>query len=171
MPCVILLCLVCLWIPQASAELDSDAYLPDGRPLGEKEREAVRQRIEEEMEAARSRRGLEAATREEQVEDPRPFAERLTERRCMGCHGRDLYAARGYTRLSAELTVLRMQWLHGAHIEAGEREFISTYLARQHPQAAERSQGLLLISVVLIVAMILIALVLMRRGKRSKRGI
>ncbi|HSP00374.1 MAG TPA: hypothetical protein VLN90_02810 [Thioalkalivibrio sp.] len=158
-------------MPQALAELGSDAYVPDGRPLSEEEREAVRQRIEAEREAARSRREREAATREVQVEDPRPFPERLTEQRCMGCHGRDLYVARGYTRLSAELTVLRMQWLHGAHIEAGERSLISTYLAQQHPQAAQRSQGLLLITAVLIVAMTLIVLVLIRRGKRSKRGI
>lgn len=167
---MILLCIVSLWMPWAWAELGSDAYVPDALPLSEEEREMVRQRIEAEQEAARLRRELEAAIGEVQAEDPRPFPERLTEQRCIGCHGRDLYEARGYTRLSAELTVLRMQWLHSAPIEAGERSLIATHLAQQHPQTAQRSQGLLLITAMLIIATALIALVLIRRGKRSKRG-
>lgn len=167
---MLLLCMLFLWTPQVRAELGSDAYVPDGPALSEEEREAVRKRIEAEQEAARLRREREAEAREVQVEDPRPFPERLTEQRCVGCHGRDLYETRGYTRLSAELTVLRVQWLHGARIEAGERQLIASHLAQRHPDTADRSLSLAGLGATLITAMSLVAIALIRRRKRLMRG-
>jgi hypothetical protein len=129
----------------ARAELDPEDYLGVPPPeLSPREREAIEAAIREAQEEAR-RRAEEQARAEEEARRARqaelaalPNAARLTLQRCLDCHAASTYEGRRYTRLSAEMTILRMQWLHGARLERGERTVIAGHLAGEHPAPAGR---------------------------------
>jgi hypothetical protein len=121
------------------AELDAEDYLGTPPPrLTPEERKEMEAAIEAAREEAR-RREQERALAEEAARRAReaqwaalPPVARLTRERCTDCHEASTYGDRTFTRLSAEMTVLRMQWLHDAHLEPGERSTIARYLAAEY---------------------------------------
>jgi hypothetical protein len=64
-----------------------------------------------------------------------PLTERkdLVVSRCTACHGLDVFAEKRYSHLAWHLVVLRMQVLHGADLEPGERDTLVAQLAASAP--------------------------------------
>lgn len=120
-------------------------YQSGSRRLSPAERAREAQRIEQEREreAQRERERLaqeEQARREREAAlAARPLGVRLVEARCSVCHpAADYFDSRGRTYIGWWLTVLRMEILNGARIEAGERGPIVARLASAYPASTLR---------------------------------
>lgn len=168
-----LLCPLLLAAGPAPAGLDIDQYLPPVQAVfTDEERERrealVRQQIEQARLRAeqRARQELDAESRRVAALAARPYPVRLTESRCLGCHGLDTLAERPRTRLGWELVALRMQRFNGAYLEAGERGVIAAHLARTYPAPRWRRTTEFLALVAALLAPLL-AWWLWQRPRRS----
>lgn len=128
--------LILLLAAPAVAEMQGGEYLPD-KTLDSRERDALRERIEEERnrEAERARQ-REAATLAEQARQAeararRPLAERLFEERCGLCHAPEQLAHIRHTRLGWQMVIARMRWLNGAPLTLAEGNLLASYLAQR----------------------------------------
>ncbi len=92
----------------------------------DKQREADRQRMEEEGETRR--RAAENAAWE-----ALPYPIRLTRSRCTACHVAGYYMSQRHNRIGWELVILRMQYLNEAPLAAGEPSAIATHLGETYP--------------------------------------
>jgi hypothetical protein len=132
---LLILALAGLCLATVRAELDPEDYLGTPPPSLSPEE---RKQMEAAVEAAREEASRHAEARARVEEEARRAREaewaalslpaRLTVQRCTGCHEASAYEQRTYTRLSAEATILRMQWMHDAHLEPGERSTIAGHL-------------------------------------------
>jgi len=138
----------------ALAEMGSGDYQPPvpARSASPEERlrEAERQ-VRERAEAERrvreaSRREEEARLARQRLLDERPYAVRLTESRCAGCHGEGYYRERAHGTLGWLLVLLRMEWFNGARFEPGERRVIVAHLAGDAGAAREVAEFGLLVA-------------------------
>lgn len=142
---------------EAWSGLDIDEYMPPIESnLTEEQRQrqqaAVQREIEEARQRAEEKARQEAEERRQREAEraARPYPVRLTETRCLGCHGMETLLEQRRTRLGWELVALRMQRFNGAHLEAGERAVIAAHLARTYPAPTQRklAEPLVLILVV-----------------------
>jgi hypothetical protein len=124
--------------------MGADEYQAGSRRLPPAERAREAQRIEQERERE-ARRERERLAQEAQVQQAReaalaarPPGVRLVEARCSVCHPADYFDSRGRTYIGWWVTVLRMEVLNGARIEAGERGPIVARLATAYPGSALR---------------------------------
>lgn len=125
--------------------MDIDQYMPPVESdLTEEERqrqqEAVQRQIEEARQRAAEQARKEAEDRRQREAElaARPYPVRLTETRCLGCHGMETLLEQRRTRIGWELVALRMQRLNGAQLEPGERAVIAAHLARTYPPPRHR---------------------------------
>lgn len=135
--------LVCLALAQpAQAEMSGEDYQTEAGSLSAEEREAVRKTLAAEIAAERARD--EAAARQSRIEaealaaalGARPAGEQLVEARCLICHDQRQIDAVTFGIIGWNITVLRMQLLNGANLQAGERRLITGYLTARNPGRA-----------------------------------
>lgn len=119
----------------AYADLDADDYAATAGAASRKEQALIGRRIAEEQkeEEARARREAEiaAAQRAEEIArwEARPYAERITERRCTRCHVAEYFLAARHGWIGWSLVTLRMKYINGAaEISEQERAAIVTHL-------------------------------------------
>jgi hypothetical protein len=139
--------LACLgvWAGTVSADIDPSAYEARGAVASERERATLERQFVREK-AAEAQRAAELAEAERRAselaaarEAARPYAERLTGRRCTVCHPATNYSARRHTGIGWTLVVKRMVYLNDAQIAADEQGVIAAYLAATYPAgSAER---------------------------------
>jgi len=145
--CVLHAAAVLIGCSAATAGMDIDEYMPRSELIELTDEEAQRQRERVLREAERAR--VQAAERErheaaermriDAEHAARPFAVRLIEQRCVGCHDMELVTFKPRTRIGWEWVVLRMQWINGAALAPGERTIIATHLADRHRAPARRA--------------------------------
>lgn len=168
--CVISLCTAGI----ASADIDPKDYAAPGAVTPSKPPQQLRAEVEAEIEAERRREAervqaeQEAARQRERELAARPLAVRLLEARCTACHEPAYFEDREHSRIGWELVILRMQWLNGAELGAGERSVIATHLAEKRPASMVRV--LLDVAVVLSpIAIVALPLFGWWRWRRSRR--
>ena len=144
----------------ARADIDSSAYEPPAAVRPQHERERVRQQIENEaqQQAARERIDAEAQARrlagERAALEARPYPVKLLEQRCTGCHPADSFSGIRHTPLGWHLVVLRMDWLDGANLDAGDRPVLVAHLSEIQGLAGRDALfELVPISLVLLLAL------------------
>ncbi len=120
----------------AWAEMEGDAYVPDG-VLDTRSRESVRARIQAEQAAEAERERLrQAEWRAEQARIAaeaarRPYPERLFEARCGLCHAPEQLAPYRHTWLGWQAVIARMRWLNGAPLSLSEGNVLARHLAER----------------------------------------
>ncbi|WP_421621928.1 hypothetical protein [Alkalilimnicola ehrlichii] len=141
--------------------------------MTEEEREARREAIERERQAAEERRrereAAERAEREAREAElaARPYPVRLTERRCMECHDAGDFDREARTWPGWAFTVWRMRLAYGAELESGEWRVITDHLAETHGAPASKAAAtwtLLALTPILIAAL----LWYLMRGRRQR---
>lgn len=158
----------------APAELDAEAYETEAGALTEAERAAMRARLAAEIaaEQARAEEARLAAAREaariEAERAARPLGERLLEARCLTCHDAGQIDRIAQGSLGWTATVLRMEWLNGARLDAGERGAIVAHLAARHP-GRSRAEWAAVIAAGVLAALVACGASLRRRAKRAAR--
>lgn len=131
--------------PPAAAEMSADEYQSGERAMtrAERAREAERIRQERErgeaIEREREEQAEQAGCEEQARLAARPLGVRLVEARCAVCHGPDALSDRRYGWLGWWSVLLRMEYIHGARFEPGERRVIVAHLASS--QSAGRMRG------------------------------
>lgn len=155
---------------EVGSSMEIDLYMPpveSNLPEEERQRqqEAVQRQIEEARQRAAEQACQEAESRRQREAElaARPYPVRLTETRCLGCHGMETLLEQRRTRLGWELVTLRMQRFNGAYLEAGERAVIAAHLARNSPAPTHRR---LAEPLVLILVVTLPVLLIWRRLRR-----
>lgn len=159
----------------ASADIDPKEYAAPGAVTPSKPPQQLRAEVEAEIEAERRReaervQAEQEATRQRERElAARPLAVRLLESRCTSCHEPAYYEDREHTRVGWELVILRMQWLNGAELGAGERGIIAAHLAEKRPASMVRVlfDAAVVLSPIAIAALSVLAWRGWRRRRRS----
>lgn len=89
---------------------------------------------------ASSRMPQASALDDADVRQP-PEGRRLVEQRCLSCHGERTLEDADFGRLGWHVTVLRMNWVNGAEIRAGEHGMIVDHLRAQSTPSPARIAG------------------------------
>jgi mono/diheme cytochrome c family protein len=127
-----------------AAEMSSDEYESGGRRLTPAQRAQEAERVRQERERAEALEREREAQAEQQRRDEqarlaaRPLGVRLVEARCGACHGPEFLRDHRYGRLGWWSVLLRMEYVNGAHFEAGDRGVIVDHLVASRPASGAR---------------------------------
>ncbi len=130
--------------PPGAAEMSGEEYESGARRLTPAQRAQEAERIRQERERAealeRERQAQEEkARRDEQARlAARPLGVRLVEARCGACHGPEHLRDHRYGWLGWWSVLLRMEYVNGAHFEAGERGVVVDHLVASRPASGAR---------------------------------
>ena len=89
----------------------------------------------------------------------------IIELRCKKCHPAHYYEDKGHIWLVWEIVIMRMQFMHGARLDEGERNEISSYLAN----ARQASTAQVALEASLLILPIAVMSALLWRHYRKRR--